>query len=847
MPGWVRAQWFRFAVALGAVAVALGLRMALDPWLGGEVPFITVFGAVIVAAWFGGVMPALLAAAAGYVAANHFFAEPRGWWIAELLAYSFSAFLIAALGGAMRRAGRRAESSEERFRTFMENSPACVFIKDDGGRYVFMNAAAEKLIGRTDWNGKTDEELLSEEAARQIRSHDRQVRESNAPAEFQLRIRQADGPRDFHSTKFPLRDAAGRLFVGSVTIDVSDQARSAEELRLQREQLRLVTDTMSAGVVRVSSDLKYIWVNRIFADRAGKRPEEIIGRPMVEVIGVDGIKAIQPQIDKLLSGARVEYERLASFPKLGQRWIHSVAEPTFDEAGVPNGWVAVVSDVHARKEAEAALDAAREQLQLVADSMPAAVTLCSRDLRYIWVNRRCAEWLGMEPGQVAGRPMVEIIGTENLAAIRPYIDRVLAGEHVQYERLVRYKGMGERWVRNLFSPVQGGEAWISVISDIHERKLMEQTLRDADRRKDEFLATLAHELRNPLAPIRNAVAILGKKGPLDPELAWSREVIERQVDQMSRLIEDLLDIARIASGKLFIRKERIGLERAIDMALETSRPNINAAGHSLSVLLPEERVTVEADATRLAQVFSNLLNNAARYTEGCGKITLSAQVEGREAVVRVQDDGIGFPPEVGARLFEPFSQLTDRNQRSHGGLGIGLSLVQGIVALHGGTVEARSAGLDQGSEFIVRLPLASVHPGAKVREEKIKKEKLPAAGVRVLVADDNRDSADSLQRILSLYGYEVQVAYDGTAALQLGETFRPKVVVLDIGMPGANGFEVARAIREKRGNDIKLIALTGWGQEGDRKRAMEAGFDYHLTKPVDPGALNDLLAQAASK
>jgi CheY-like chemotaxis protein len=389
---------------------------------------------------------------------------------------------------------------------------------------------------------------------------------------------------------------------------------------------------------------------------------------------------------------------------------------------------------------------------------------------------------------------------------------------------------------------------VAVVSDIHDRKLMEETLRQAERRKDEFLATLAHELRNPLAPIRNAVAILGKKDALDPELTWSREVIERQVDQMSRLIDDLLDIARIAGGKLLIRKERLPLERAIDMALETSRPHINAAGHSLAVLLPSERVTVEADPARLAQVFSNLLNNAARYTERHGEIALTAEVHGEEVVVTVQDNGIGFPPEVAGRLFEPFSQLTRSNERSHGGLGIGLSLVQGIVALHGGSVQARSRGKGQGAEFAVRLPLPKyTDPVQPAKPAAQPRPPAPLGSVKVLVADDNRDAADSLQRILSLYGYEVEVAYDGTAAIRLDGDFRPKVAVLDIGMPGANGFEVARSIRENRGAGVTLIALTGWGQEGDRRRAMEAGFDYHLTKPVDPGALNDLLVEVAEK
>ena len=706
----------RWVVALVAVAVAVGVRFALDPWLGARVPYITLYGALIVAAWFGGFVPALLAAAVGFAAIDYFFIEPRGTlglgethW-AELAAFLVSAALIAGLGGAMHAARRRAESSEERFRRFMENSPAAVSIKDADGRYVYTNAAAEKLVASPGWQETND-------------AHDREVLEANAPASFEL----AMGERRFHATKFALHDARGRASVGSMAIDVTEQARAAEALRAQREELRLVTDTMPAGVVRVSAELKYVWVNRVFAAWAGRAPGEIIGRPIVEVIGENDWRELRPYVERALGGERVEYERLATFRALGQRWIHAVAEPTRDAAGTPDGLVAVVSD-------------------------------------------------------------------------------------------------------------------------IHDRKLMEQTLREAERRKDEFLATLAHELRNPLAPIRNAVAILGRKTALDPELAWSRDVIDRQAGQMSRLIDDLLDIARIASGKLLVRKERVPLERAIDMALETSRPHITAAGHRLSVLLPSERITVEADPARLAQVFSNLLNNAVRYTEGSGEITLAAEVEGGDVVVSVQDNGIGFAPEVAGRLFQPFAQLTSPNERSHGGLGIGLSLVQGIVALHGGTVEARSAGPGTGSEFIVRLP----RPGqtASIGEEQSKKEMpklLPASGVKVLVADDNRDAADSLERILALYGYEVKVAYDGRSAIELDSAFRPRVAVLDIGMPGANGFEVARSIRQSRDGTVTLIALTGWGQEGDRRRAMDAGFDYHLTKPVDPGALNDLLVEVIGK
>ena len=482
--------------------------------------------------------------------------------------------------------------------------------------------------------------------------------------------------------------------------------------------------------------------------------------------------------------------------------------------------------------------------------MSVGVARISKTFTYLWVNRVYAEWVGRKSSAIIGRTLAQVLGEDAMREIEPSAKELLAGRAVQYERLSQYRALGRRWVQIMAEPTfdAAGRAdgWVAVVCDIHDRKLAEEALREADRRKDDSLAVLAHELRNPLAPIRNAIAILGKKDQVDPEVAWSREVIDRQVDQLSRLVDDLLDIGRISRGRLALRKERVALERMVDMALETSRPHLTAAGHRLSVILPPEAVVLDADPARLAQVFANLLNNAARYTPPEGSISLTAAVEAGEAVISVEDTGIGFGPEAAARLFEPFSTLTTASGRAHGGLGLGLSLVQGIVGLHGGKVEARSDGPGRGSQFIVRLPTVSGGAEVSVRAPRPATPAM-AGGRRILVADDNKDTADSLQRVLQLYGYDVRVAYDGASALRVGAAFRPEVAVLDIGMPGANGYEVAREIRKQQGSQIKLVALTGWGQEGDRRRAMEAGFDYHLTKPVDPGVLNDLLADVAAK
>jgi len=455
----------------------------------------------------------------------------------------------------------------------------------------------------------------------------------------------------------------------------------------------------------------------------------------------------------------------------------------------------------------------KDHLELVLETMPAGAIRCDRATRLLWANALYARWHAKPVGELIGRPLAEIVGARQMQEIRPYVERVLKGEEVQFERLAQFGGLGRRWIRSIWTPA--GEGWVAISIDVHDRRQAEEELRRAEARKDEFLAALAHELRNPLAPIRNAVTILGRKGTLDPEVAWSRGVIERQIDQLSRLIDDLLDIERISRGRFVLKKERVPLEAVVDMAIESSRPQVSAAGHHLSVLLPSERVALDADPPRLAQAFAALLANAAKHSPPQGSIGFSVAAEGREAVATVEHGGAGLE-----------------------GLGVGLALVRGILSLHGGRLEASE------TEFVVRLPLAAAevvreHPPGPYAAA-------PGAALRVLVADDNRDAADSMQRMLALFGHEVKVAYDGSSAVRLGEQFAPRVALLDIGMPGTNGYDVARALRRVHGQRVTLVAVTGWGQDADRRRSAEAGFDHHLTKPVDPGTLTRLLSQVAS-
>jgi PAS domain S-box-containing protein len=367
-------------------------------------------------------------------------------------------------------------------------------------------------------------------------------------------------------------------------------------------------------------------------------------------------------------------------------------------------------------------------------------------------------------------------------------------------------------------------------------------LKEADRRKDEFLAILAHELRNPLAPLRSAAHLLQQPGLDRPALERTGEMMGRQVQQLGRLVDDLLDLSRIARGKMDLRKEWVDLRVVVRRAADVSRSLIESRRHHLTVSLPDAPVPLRADPTRLEQVLTNLLNNAARYTPEGGHIWLTAAVEGGEAVVRVRDTGIGIPPEMLSRIFGLFAQVERREERSQGGLGIGLSLVKSLTEMHGGRAVAHSPGPGRGSEFVVYLPLGWEETPIEAPPESAP---APERALRVLLVDDNVDAAESLAMLLRLWGHEVTVAHDGPAAVQAAAGQCPEVALLDIGLPGMDGYELARQLRAQPALDqTVLVALTGWGQEEDRRRSQEAGFNYHLVKPVDLSALQELLAQS---
>jgi PAS domain S-box-containing protein len=467
------------------------------------------------------------------------------------------------------------------------------------------------------------------------------------------------------------------------------------------------------------------------------------------------------------------------------------------------------------------------------------------DFVWTYINPAAARALGREVSELIGRGIGAVLprAWDAPGLFARYVEVLEGNEQCEFETQTNATNQGVRWYNVLAAPLEGSLAvWFT---NITARKKHEETLREAERRKDEFLATLAHELRNPLAPIRQGTRVAASTNATDAQRRWSHAIIERQVQHMSLLLDDLLDASRIGRGTLLLRKSNELLSMVMDTALEAARPHLEAKRHHLEKSLPPAPVVLEIDPVRIAQVLGNLLINAAKYTDPGGRILLSAQREGPDFVIRVKDNGIGLTQEQQAQVFEMFSQVPAALKQSQGGLGIGLALARGLVELHGGTIRAISAGLGQGTEIILRLPGNCIVSDQAGGPEPLAAPRIATASDLkrcILIADDNVDAADSLAELLRLEGYEVHVAYDGAEALAVFARVDPDAALLDVGMPNVSGLEVVRAIRQSpTGQRATLIAVTGWGQDRDRRLALEAGFDHHLIKPMMPEVICELI------
>jgi PAS domain S-box-containing protein len=665
-------------------------------------------------------------------------------------------------------------------------------------------------------------------------------------------------------TKHTREPDAGLLeMMGTVAGSVGqfiERKTAEDELRRSEEELAEFFENASVGLHWVGPDGTILRANKAELDMLGYSREEYVGSSIADFhVDRDVISDI---LNKLKAG-----EKLSEYPARLRCKDGSIKDVLIDSSVLWNEGQFIhtrclTRDVTERMRAEKGLAEARMQLDSALEA--GAIVTWTWDIpnNRLFGDRKLASLFNLPLSDADGDLLeryIQSIHPDDAPIVISALDHSLeTGEDYKADYRIMESNGAVRWVTargRVECDASGKKVRMpGVLVDITERKQLEEELRlrvgqlaEADRRKDEFLATLAHELRNPLAPIRNSLEILKMPRVEAGAIEQTRDMMERQVHHLVRLVDDLLDVSRVMRGRIDLRKEQVELATVVARAVETVQSLIAMQGHQLELSLPRESLLLDADPVRLAQLVGNLLTNSAKYTEANGHIWLSARREGDDAVLRVSDDGIGIAPDMLPHVFELFVQADHASTRAQGGLGIGLTLVKNLAQLHGGTIEAYSAGLGKGCEFTVRLPLllrqsseSNEEAGA---EQKHNTETL-RSGHRLLIVDDNQDAAESLALLLRLQGHEVRVAHDGPSALATATSCLPHMVFLDIGMPGMDGYEVARRMREQPGlKTVVLAALTGWGQQEDRRRTFEAGFDHHLVKPLEAKTLERLLDQ----
>jgi PAS domain S-box-containing protein len=661
-----------------------------------------------------------------------------------------------------------------------------------------------------------------------------------------------------------LKDATqGLLGTLAVIRNIEDRVEAQATLAVaaaalsQRErQFATLVENSPDIFARIDRDLRYLYVSPIVERYSGVPAVEHIGRTRVEVgMPVELQEDWERAVRKVFATGQVGMFKFKYTSVDGQAAVFSTRLiPEFGAEGGVESVLSIASNITDQEEVDAALRESKARLEFTLAAAHVGeweIDIASGECRHSDLFDRC---FGHET-PIRGwnlETMFAHLHGDDRDRVRACVTHAFeSGEDLAFDCRVVWPDDSVHWIEVHGSPYISARAseseaprlrYLGIIADITLRKQTEATLHDADLRKDEFLATLAHELRNPLAPIRNAVQIM-QLSREDAMHDKARKIIERQLRQMVHLVDDLLDVSRISQGKVELRLEQVDVGDAVLAAIETSRPLIDAGRHDLTTRLATPRaLMVDADFTRLCQIVANLLNNAAKYTPEGGHIQVLAERDGSEAVITVQDSGIGLTRDMLLRVFDMFAQVDRSVVRAQGGLGIGLALVKRLVEMHGGSVAAFSDGPDLGCRFVVRLPLIRVplKPLPRRFEHELAVEETD--GLRVLVVDDNVDSADSLSQVMQILGYPVAMAHDGVEAVATAADWHPAVVLMDIGMPRMSGLEAARAIRAQPGGDRPwLIALSGWGQSEDRHKSREAGFDHHFVKPVDVESLIELI------
>lgn len=774
----------------------------------------------------------------------------------------------------MKRAEQELLHNRELLLSILDNAEAAISAKDAQGRFLLSNRHHAALLGRQaqDVIGKTDADFVADGAALALyRAQDQAVLAHSRAMEFEDTVQGPGGPRAYASIKFPLRDAQGRVYgVCALSTDVTERRRTAEAYRQKAEELERLMQVTPVGIwVSYDPQCQQVSGNRManamfevetdenLSENPPARPSAA-DRPRRRYFSADG-RELQPhELPMQQAVARAvdvrDQEITVLLPSGRRRTLLCSATPLRDAAHQVRGCLCTGLDITDRVAVEQALRESESKLRALADNMAQLAWMADEQGMAFWFNRQWFDFSGLTPLAANGDGWLHLVHPDHRQRVAQGIRRHAAEGRIWEDSFPLLRRDDEyRWMLSRATPIRDADGrvyrWFGTHTDITEQRAAEEALKEADRRKDDFLAMLAHELRNPLAPVRNAVEIIRRSGNAPAMVERARDMIERQVTHMARLIDDLLDVSRIAKGKIQLRMERCDLAELVRQTAQDLRPSLEAAGIELGVSVPDGAVWVHGDRTRLAQMAGNLLHNAIKFTDsgGCVALRLHAEAHGGQARLVVEDSGIGMEADFMHRLFQPFTQADRSIDRSRGGLGLGLALVKGLAELHGGEVQVHSDGPGRGSRFTVTVPLDASAPAVA--------EPLPGdapgtaaapRGRRILVIEDNPDVAESLEALLSLCGHQVRVAHDGRGGIAHALQAPPDVVLCDLGLPGGmDGYAVARELRRVLGGRIaRLIALSGYGTAEDQRLAREAGFDMHLTKPVDYGALETLIAES---
>ena len=638
--------------------------------------------------------------------------------------------------------------------------------------------------------------------------------------------------------------------------DITEHRQTTTSLKISEIRYRRLFEAAKDGILILDPDTRQITdANPFIAQLLGYTHEEMIGKELFEIGLLKDEAASQAAFQELREKHYIRYEDLPLKSKDGQRREVEVVANLYEENG-QSVIQANIRDITERKQVEEALEISETRYRRLFETAQDAILILDAPTGVITdANPFIKQMLGYSQEELVGKELWQLGLFKDITASQEVFRELQKEGYIRYDHLPLESKSGQQveveFVSNVYQ-VDHTQVAQCNIRDITERsrwerQTQEQTeaMADLHRRKDEFLAMLSHELRNPLSPILNAVHILRLQKDENPLQQKARSVIERQVGQLSSLINDLLEVSRVITGRIQLHLERLDIRGVIEHAVESARPLIDRRRHELLVSLPDEPIWLQGDSARLEQVVVNLLNNAAKYTDEGGQLRLTVQLEDAEIVLRLRDNGVGLAPELLPHIFDLFTQADRSLARSEGGLGIGLSLVQRLVELHHGTVAAESAGLGLGSEFIVRLPALDV-PEKPAERTSVETAQQAVQVWRVLVVDDNVDGADMIAAMMQMFGYETRTVYNGQSALDIAVEYQPDFVVLDIGLPDMDGYEVARRLRQlPQLKNLRLIAATGYGQNSDRQRTKDAGFDYHLVKPIDPEQLQIVLETLA--